>query len=86
MKRVLFSALMITGLILSIAGVAYADGIIIPDPPPGVPSIAVPNLAIKYHRVNVTIDNQVAPGLPQRFGVGTGGDIHLPPAGGGGHL
>lgn len=59
MKRILFSALMITGLILSTAGVAYADGIIIPDPPPHVPPIEVPNLAIKYHRVNVTIDDQV---------------------------
>lgn len=60
MKRILFSALMILGLILSTTGVAYADGIIIPDPPPHVPPIEVPNLAIKYHRVNVTIDSQVA--------------------------
>ncbi|MFQ6001520.1 MAG: VIT domain-containing protein, partial [Anaerolineae bacterium] len=60
MKRVLFSALMITGLLLSSTGLAYADGIIIPDPPPHVPPIEVPNLAIKYHRVNITIDNQVA--------------------------
>ena len=60
MKRALFSALMILGLILSTTGLAYADGIIIPDPPPGIPPIEVPNLAIKYHRVNVTIDNQVA--------------------------
>ncbi len=60
MKRIVFSALTILGLILSSAGVAYADGIIIPDPPPGIPPIEVPNLAIKYHRVNVTIDDQVA--------------------------
>jgi len=60
MKRVLFSALIIAGLLLSTTGLAYADGIIIPDPPPGVPLIEVPNLSIKYHRVKVTIDNQVA--------------------------
>jgi len=60
MKKILFSALMVTALILSTSGLAYADGIIIPDPPPGVPPIEVPNLAIKYHHVEVNIDNQVA--------------------------
>ena len=39
---------------------AQADGVIIPEPPPDVPPIRVPNLTIKYHRVTVTIDNQVA--------------------------
>jgi len=39
---------------------AQADGVIIPEPPPHVPPVRVPNLTIKYHRVTVTIDNQVA--------------------------
>ncbi|MEJ2210096.1 MAG: VIT domain-containing protein [Anaerolineae bacterium] len=37
-----------------------ADGIVIPELPPGVPIVDVPYLTIKYHRVNVTIDGQVA--------------------------
>jgi len=37
---------------------ALADGIIIPHPPPEVPRAE--NLAIKYHRVQVTIQDQVA--------------------------
>jgi len=36
---------------------ACADGIIIPDPTPEIPK---PELAIKYHHVNVSIDNQYA--------------------------
>jgi len=60
MQRALFSGLLVLGLLLSTSGLAFADGIIIPDPPPGVLPIQVPNLAIKYHRVNVTINNQVA--------------------------
>jgi len=38
----------------------WADGVIIPDPPPHIPTVRIPNLTIKYHRVTVTIDNQVA--------------------------
>ena len=37
-----------------------ADGIVIPQPPPHVPIVDVPYLTIKYHRVTVTIDGQVA--------------------------
>ncbi len=37
---------------------AYADGIIIPVPPPGRP--IPPPLSIKYHHVEVAINNQVA--------------------------
>lgn len=36
----------------------YADGIIIPEPVPDIPRI-IP-LAIKYHHVNISIDNQYA--------------------------
>jgi Ca-activated chloride channel family protein len=39
---------------------AQADGIIIPDPPPDIPIVDVPYLTIKYHRVTVTIEDQVA--------------------------
>ncbi|MFC1683663.1 VIT domain-containing protein [Candidatus Zixiibacteriota bacterium] len=37
---------------------ALADGFIIPIPPPGIPS--VPPLSIKYHHVDVVIQDQVA--------------------------
>jgi Ca-activated chloride channel family protein len=42
------------------AGPALADGIVIPHPPPDVPIVDVPYLTIKYHRVTVTIEDQVA--------------------------
>jgi Ca-activated chloride channel family protein len=66
---VLFAAL---GIFLFFAlAPAYADGIIIPDPPPcptpcpdcppqPCPPPAPAPLAIKYHRVDVTIEDQVA--------------------------
>ncbi|MFH1084771.1 MAG: VIT domain-containing protein, partial [Chloroflexota bacterium] len=37
-----------------------ADGIIIPMPPPGRPPVELRSLTIKYHRVTVTIRDQVA--------------------------
>lgn len=45
-------------VLLTLTGIAEADGFIIPVPPPGVPQ--VPPLSIGYHRVNVTIEDQVA--------------------------
>ncbi|MBN1991179.1 MAG: VWA domain-containing protein [Anaerolineae bacterium] len=42
---------------------AHADGIIIPEPPICIdcpPPHEVPYLTVEYHRVNITIDNQVA--------------------------
>ncbi|MFC1960161.1 VIT domain-containing protein [Chloroflexota bacterium] len=58
MKRGLL--LLVLGLLLlSGALPALADGIIIPPPPPPGPFTDPPWLTIKYHRVNVTIDNQV---------------------------
>ncbi|HSR29013.1 MAG TPA: VIT domain-containing protein, partial [Anaerolineae bacterium] len=39
---------------------AFADGIVIPVPPVDVPIVEVPYLTIKYHRVTVTIEDQVA--------------------------
>ena len=55
--------LVIIGCIVMIAvmftkTVAYADGFIIPIPPPDV--VRVPPLALKYHRVTVEIEEQVA--------------------------
>ena len=51
-------------LTLALAGRAMADGIIIPVPPPrpgpGPVTPALRSLAIKYHRVEVTIVDQVA--------------------------
>jgi Ca-activated chloride channel family protein len=46
---------------LGLAGSAAADGIIIIDPPPDIPPIRLDEaLTIKYHRVTVTIEDQVA--------------------------
>jgi len=42
------------------AGPALADGIIIPEPPPPRPPMPLRSLAIKYHRVSVTVEDQVA--------------------------
>ena len=61
-KRVqgLFAILILLVLLLGPAVPAMADGIVIPHPPPEVPIIEVPYLTIKYHRVTVTIEEQVA--------------------------
>ena len=45
--------------LLALVTPAHADGIIIPEPPPHMPVIPPP-LTIKYHRVTVTIEGQVA--------------------------
>jgi Ca-activated chloride channel family protein len=58
-KRTLFTLVaLLTALLPSLP--AHADGIVIPDPPPDVPIADVPFLTIKYHRVTVDIDGQVA--------------------------
>ncbi len=59
-KRIFWITLTLVGLFFSMVSPALADGIIIPEPPPDVPVTEVPNLAIKYHKVKVTIDDQVA--------------------------
>jgi len=54
-------ALLALFLFLATISVARADGIIIPRPPvPPRPSEPVASLAIRYHRVTVTISGQVA--------------------------
>jgi Ca-activated chloride channel family protein len=56
MKRV---NILILGLLLIFGSNAWADGFIIPMPPrPGEPF--PPDLSIKYHHVNIKIDNQIA--------------------------
>jgi len=46
-------------LFLATAHTAHADGFIIPRPPPHIVE-PVPDLTVKYHRVQVTIQDQVA--------------------------
>jgi len=58
--RVMCSAFLFLILLLGSAVPALADGLIVPVPPPDVPIVDVPYLTVKYHRVTVTIDNQVA--------------------------
>jgi Ca-activated chloride channel family protein len=56
MKRILGLSLT---LVILLSGIALADGFIIPVPPhPGKPF--PPSLSIKYHHVDIKIDNQVA--------------------------
>jgi Ca-activated chloride channel family protein len=59
-SRILFAGLTLVGLLISSVGVAFADGVVIVEPPPGVPPTEAPNLVIKYHRVEVHISDQVA--------------------------
>ena len=56
--RVGFVIAVCTFLFLTIGQTAKADGFIVPVPPPHVET--VPDLAVKYHRVKVTIEDQVA--------------------------
>ena len=58
--QVLFGTLVLLVLLVGPALPALADGIVIPHPPPNVPIVEVPFLTIKYHRVTVTIEDQVA--------------------------
>ncbi|MGB9301737.1 MAG: VIT domain-containing protein, partial [Anaerolineae bacterium] len=58
--RTLLMGLTVLGLLLGTAGVAQADGVVIVEPPPGVPAPEAPNLVVEYHRVSVDITDQVA--------------------------
>lgn len=59
-KRALLMVSLTLTLLLGSAGAVHADGVVIVDPPPGVPAAEAPNLVIKYHRVEVEIADQVA--------------------------
>jgi Ca-activated chloride channel family protein len=58
--QILCGALLLLALLVMPAIPVLADGVIIPHPPPNVPIIDVPYLTVKYHRVTVTIEDQVA--------------------------
>ncbi len=58
--QILCGILVFLALVIVPAAPAQADGIVIPDPPPHIPIVEVPYLTIKYHRVTVTIEDQVA--------------------------
>ena len=58
--RTLIMAVLTLGLLLGSAGVVHADGVVIVEPPPGVPAPETPNLVVEYHRVSVDITDQVA--------------------------
>jgi Ca-activated chloride channel family protein len=53
-------AVVVIGLLWAGAGAVHADGVVIIEPPPGVPAPEAPNLVVKYHKVNVEIRDQVA--------------------------
>ncbi|MEE8568933.1 MAG: VIT domain-containing protein, partial [Anaerolineales bacterium] len=64
LKSIALVVLLLT-VTLPLATPAYADGIIIPEPPICIPGpcpgpTPISQLAIKYHRVHVTIEDQVA--------------------------
>jgi Ca-activated chloride channel family protein len=58
--QILSGILVLVALVLGPSAPVLADGIVIPHPPPDVPILEVPFLTIKYHRVTVTIEDQVA--------------------------
>ena len=66
MRRVVLSLLLALAVVpaLTPPAPAYADGIIIPEPPicdiGPCPPVPISQLAIEYHRVEVTIEDQVA--------------------------
>jgi Ca-activated chloride channel family protein len=59
-KKTLLMGLVVLGLLLGTSGAVHADGVVIVDPPPGVPPTEAPNLVVEYHRVSVDITDQVA--------------------------
>lgn len=59
LKRVLVLFLLALMVPLVLGSPVWADGIIIPRPPPHLPHVW-PELTIKYHRVQVAISDQVA--------------------------
>jgi len=60
MRRHIINVALAGLVFLGFALPARADGIIVPVPRPGKPVPPLRSLAIKYHRVTVTIDGQVA--------------------------
>ena len=58
--RFLIQAILALLLASLIPAPIFADGIIIPEPSPHIHPAPVPNLVIKYHRVNVIIEDRIA--------------------------
>jgi Ca-activated chloride channel family protein len=58
--QTLWGVLVVLALLIVPSAPALADGIIIPMPPIDIPIVEVPFLTIKYHRVTVDIEDQVA--------------------------
>jgi Ca-activated chloride channel family protein len=59
-KKRLLMGLLVLGFLLATSGAVHADGVVIVEPPPGVPAPEAPNLVVEYHRVSVDITDQVA--------------------------
>ncbi|MFO7743627.1 MAG: VIT domain-containing protein [Anaerolineae bacterium] len=61
-RRALVFAAAAASVLLPLAHPVLADGIIIPEPPPGPqpPALRETWLTIRYHRVSVSIDHQIA--------------------------
>jgi len=60
MNQIVLSLGVLLALLLTPIAPVLADGIVIPVPPPDTPIMDVPFLTIKYHRVTVAIEDQVA--------------------------
>ena len=60
MRSLWVKSLLVAVLFAMFAHPGSADGIIIPVPPPHRPPLPLKSLAIKYHRVDVRIDDQIA--------------------------
>jgi len=60
--KLILCLIIVLGALLAFPESAHADGIIIPDPPPVPEPVPLQEswLTIRYHRVTVSIDNQIA--------------------------
>ena len=61
-RKTIFSSFLLIGIAMLFPAPAFADGIIVPDPPPNpLPGpIPISQLVIRYHHVDVTIKDQIA--------------------------
>ncbi|HEY61235.1 MAG TPA: VWA domain-containing protein [Anaerolineae bacterium] len=61
-RKTIFSLFLLIGIAMLFPAPAFADGIIVPDPPPNpLPGpIPISQLVIRYHHVDVTIKDQIA--------------------------
>ncbi len=61
-NKLILCLVLVMGALLGFTETAHADGIIIPDPPPMPEPVPLEEswLTIRYHRVTVSIENQIA--------------------------